>query len=102
MKYVLLQMLTPMKLSTNSTTRQDSTTCEICWKKKKAADPYGKCAEHLKCTDASIIPILTLLINFIYKKQSISDDFKLGFITPIIKKQKPKVNSNNYQRITVN
>jgi hypothetical protein len=71
-------------------------------KNKKAADPFGICAEHIKYADSAITSVITTITNRTLIEQQVPKDLKLGVITPVLKKQKQKTDPNNYQRITVN
>ena len=58
-------------------------------KNRKAADLDGVTAEHLKLASDEIIPILTSITNKTLLQQRHPTQFKLGKITPVLKKGKP-------------
>ena len=58
-------------------------------------------AEHIKLAHPNIIHVITHIANKILHQSKIPDDLKLGLITPVLKKQKPKHDPDSYRRITV-
>ena len=51
--------------------------------------------------DGVIIPYATKIFNQILKNKTISDIFKTGILTPVLKKLKDATQMNNYRGITV-
>ena len=100
-KHLLLQLLTP---TSQFVTVDDSRITKHIrgLKNNKAPDPYGVQAEHVKYAHESVYPIITGTINRILSTQVIPDTLKLGTITPVIKKKKPKHDPDSFRRITVN
>jgi hypothetical protein len=71
-------------------------------KNGKAADLFGLTAEHLKLASPSIVPVLQALLNKAFTAQKLPSQFKIGVVTPVLKKGKPAKDPNSYRRITVN
>ena len=71
-------------------------------KNNKAADLYGITAEHLKLASPLISTVLSSLVNSIITSQKLPHQFKIGQVTPVLKKGKPAADPNSYRRITVN
>ena len=67
----------------------------------KAADRDGIMGEHLKYVEDVIAPIIHEIFEAIYIRKYPPNSFKLGTITPVLKKNKKLVNPDNYRRITV-
>ena len=70
-------------------------------KNGKAADIFGLTAEHLKHASPIITSVLSSLIQNIFRLRTIPESFKLGVITPVLKKGKPAKAPDSYRRITV-
>ena len=99
-KYLLLQLLTPTApVPCILPVQIDKHIRGL--KLNKAPDAYGVQAEHVKHAHSSLVPIITDVINRIYRTQTIPDVLKLGEVTPLVKKQKAKNNPDHYRRITV-
>lgn len=70
-------------------------------KNRKAADVYGLTGEHLKYASALLPGVMANLIDMIYKHSKIPDQFKIGAIVPVLKKNKPSRMPDSYRRITI-
>lgn len=70
-------------------------------KNQKAADIFGVAAEHVKFSAPCILKILCHLANDAFKTGKLPASYKLGSITPVIKKAKPQKLPGNYRRITI-
>ena len=68
---------------------------------KKSADEFGITAEHLKDSSKVIAPILPSIFNQLLAEGKIPDSFKLGIVTPVLKKHKDPTSMGNYRGITV-
>jgi hypothetical protein len=67
----------------------------------KAPDLWGLRAEHLKLAAEEIIPIIVPVFNQIIHSGKIPEIFKKGYLTPVLKKGKPKEDPNGYRGIVV-
>ncbi|MEW8548319.1 MAG: endonuclease/exonuclease/phosphatase family protein, partial [Candidatus Thiodiazotropha sp.] len=71
-------------------------------KNNKASDGSGITAEHLKYGGHPVTVFITKVLNSIILMGKVPEMFKMGFITPIYKKQgKPVQDPNSYRRITI-
>ena len=70
-------------------------------KNNKAADMQGISAEHLKHAKDQIVPLLTNIVNDIQVNRTVPSTFKMGVVTPILKKGKLMHLPDSYRRITV-
>ncbi|XP_071161114.1 uncharacterized protein [Mytilus edulis] len=70
-------------------------------KNGKTADEYGIRAEHIKHTgDEALIAYQTIL-KIILEEGKVAKSFKTGVITPVLKKGKNAMYTENYRGITV-
>lgn len=69
--------------------------------KGKAADIYGLTTEHLVCAFADLIPVLTSLLDGIFRVGDLPNSLKLGLLTPIFKKKGSNLDAKNYRGITI-
>lgn len=67
----------------------------------KAADEFGLVAEQLKCSKDILVPLITSTFNQIVTNKSVPDVFRVGIVTPVLKKSKDATNLDNYRGITV-
>ncbi|XP_033761518.1 uncharacterized protein LOC117343284 [Pecten maximus] len=76
----------------------------VSFKNGKSPDQEGISAEHLKYGGPTLISILTIIINYIFKNLYIPDFLKAGIhvATPVLKKKgKQNTDPNSYRKITV-
>ena len=59
------------------------------------------CSEHIKYASPYITTVLTKLTNSIFKRKKWPDNFKIGALTPVPKKNKDARKPDNNRRITV-
>ena len=69
-------------------------------KNNKAADIFGVTAQHMKLASEEIVPNLTKISNATLQEQKHPSIFKVGKITPVLKKGK-LAKETNIHRITV-
>ena len=62
---------------------------------------HGIAAAHLKQASPVILQILTHLTNEVFTHGILPSSFKVGKVTPVLKKGKPAKSPNSYRRITV-
>ena len=65
-------------------------------KKWKALDIFGVATEHVTMAPNTILHILCHLTNIALETGKLPDEYKLGSITPILKKAKLHSNPKNY------
>ena len=71
-------------------------------KNNKAYDGTGISAEHLKYGGRSVSFFIAEVLNSVFRYGKVLEMFKMGYITPIYKKQwKPLYDPNSYRRITI-
>ena len=71
-------------------------------KNNKAYDGTGISAEHLKYGGRSVSFFIAEVLNSVFRYGKVPQMFKMGYITPIYKKQgKPLYDPNSYRRITI-
>jgi hypothetical protein len=70
-------------------------------KNGKAGDASGITAEHVKLAAPIVTDVVTILADRVLAEGKVPDSFKLGIITPVHKKEKPKDNPDSHRRITV-
>ena len=71
-------------------------------KNNKAYDGTGISAEHLKYGGRSVSFFIAEVLNSVFRYGKVPEMFKMGYITPIYKKQgKPLYDPNSYRRITI-
>ena len=97
----MLQSLTTKGNSLPPAKREDIEKHVSSLKNQKAADIHGVAAEHIKLSSPTIIDILLHLTNSILRSGKLPDSFKIGSVSPMLKKSKPAKNPNNYRRITI-
>ena len=68
---------------------------------KKSADEFGLAAEHLKHSGNVLVEEITDIFNQILQSKTVSDAFKSGILTPVLKKSKDPTVLDNYRGITV-
>ena len=67
----------------------------------RAADVFDMTVEHIKYASPQLTAILTSLVNNIFKDKKMPPQFKIGSIAPILKKNKPKKDTDSHRRITI-
>ena len=67
----------------------------------KAADEYGITAEHVKFAGSKIYTLYQDIFNQIFQEGRVAQSFKTGVITPILKKSKDQMLTENYRGITI-
>jgi hypothetical protein len=67
----------------------------------KAPDEWGLAAEHLKITKSTLVPYLVKLFNAIHHLRYVPTSLKGGIITPVPKKDKSRLLTDNYRGITI-
>ena len=97
----LLQALTASTLTLPPVTVEDIAKELNQLKNKKAADNFGIAGEHVKMASPIIVEVLCFMTNQALFTGKLPEAFKLGSITPVIKKNKPAKDPNNYRRITI-
>ena len=68
---------------------------------RKAADEYGITAEHVKFAGSKIYTLYQDIFNQIFQEGKVAQSFKTGVITPILKKSKDQMLTENYRGITI-
>ena len=68
---------------------------------RKAADEYGVTAEHVKFAGSEIYTLYQDVFNQIFQEGKVAQSFKTGVITPILKKSKDQMLTENYRGITI-
>ena len=68
---------------------------------KKAPDVFGLTAEHLKYAGSAVVNDISNLFNQILLDKKVPEAFKMGILTPVLKKSKDSTNLDNYRGITV-
>ena len=69
--------------------------------KGKAADIYGLTTEHLLFASDTLLPVLTSLMNSIFRLSDLPDSLKLGLLTPVFKKKGSSLDAKNYRGNTI-
>jgi hypothetical protein len=67
----------------------------------KAADEYGITAEHVKFAGSEIYTLYQDVFNQIFQEGKVAQSFKTEVITPILKKGKDQMLTENYKGITI-
>jgi uncharacterized protein YukE len=67
----------------------------------KAADEYGITAEHVKFAGSKIYTLYQDIFNQIFQEGRVEQSFKTGVITPILKKSKDQMLTENHRGITI-
>lgn len=67
----------------------------------KAPDEFGLVSEQLKASKNILLPYITTIFNQIIESKHVPEDFKVGIVTPVLKKGKEASNLDNYRGITV-
>ena len=71
-------------------------------KNNKSCDGTGISAEHLKYGGRQVSAFIAEVLNSVFCYGKVPEMFKMGYITPIYKKQgKPLYDPNSYRRITI-
>ena len=70
-------------------------------KSGKSPDLYGVAAEHLKLASPTILDVLCHICNSCIENGKIPSTFKLGILSPVLKKGKSHKDPNGYRRITI-
>ena len=71
-------------------------------KNNKAADLYGITAEHIKLASNNVMTAITTITNNALTSKSLPDQFRVGKVVPVLKKNKPATDPNGHRRITIN
>ena len=71
-------------------------------KNNRSCDGNGISAEHLKYGGKPVSIFIAQVLNSVFHYGKVPEMFKMGYITPIYKKQgKPLFDPNSYRRITI-
>ena len=71
-------------------------------KNNRSCDGNGISAEHLKYGGKPVSIFIAQVLNSVFRYGKVPEMFKMGYITPIYKKQgKPLFDPNSYRRITI-
>ena len=97
----LLRCLTTSKTPLPAVTPSIVSSHVKCLKSNKAADIFGIQSEHIKLASPLIISILTHLTNDALTRGELPDNYKIGCLHPVPKKNKSQKLPTNYRRITI-
>jgi hypothetical protein len=99
--YSLRKMKMDDRMVVTPVTRSEVSQYIAKMKSGKAPDVYGVSAEHLKLASCKIVDILCHICNVSISTGKLPSTFKLGVLSPVLKKNKSHKEPNNYRRITV-